>query len=326
MRFAFSEEQLEFAQATRDLLAKECTPAHLRAAWSNATGRSEGAWSALVEMGVTGVLIPESSGGLGLTEVDLVLLLEETGRCALPEPIVDTALVAAPESWVRIDETAACVLPESPLAVWADTAAVIVVLAADGVRVIRREDVTLAQRRSVDGARRLFDVTVPDHVAPIAPVAAAARAFRRGALGTAAQLLGLADQMIEMTVGYAREREQFGVKIGTFQAVKHHLADARVKLEFARPLVYRAAWSLKQQDAAASTHVSMAKVQAGEAALLAARVALQCHGAIGYTTEYDLHLYMKRAWALEKAWGDTTWHRRAVGRALRAGGDQRKGS
>lgn len=326
MRFAFTEEQLEFARATRDLLAKECTPEHVRAAWSNATGRTERAWTALVEMGVTGVLVPESEGGLGLTEVDLVLLLVESGRCALPEPIVDTALVAAPEGWVGPGETAACVLPESPFAVWADTATTIIVLSADGVRVAARDHATLVPRRSVDGARRLFGVVVPDDVAIAAPVATAALAFRRGALGTAAQLLGLADRMIEMTVGYACEREQFGVKIGTFQAVKHHLANARVKLEFARPLVYRAAWSLAHADTAASTHVSMAKVQAGEAALLAARVALQCHGAIGYTTEYDLHLFMKRAWALEKAWGDTTWHRRAVGRALVAHTGQRKGS
>lgn len=331
MKFAFTDEQQDFAAATRDLLAKECTAAHVRSAWTNATGRTDRAWRALVDMGAPAVMAPESIGGLGLNEIDLVLLLEETGRCALPEPIVETAMVAAPEGWVSAHESAACVMPESPFAVWADTAAVVVTLGGDGVRVLPRDQVVLAPRQSVDGARRLFEVSVAadaraDLGAPVAPVAVAARAFRRGALGTAAQLIGLADRMIELTVGYVCEREQFGVKIGTFQAVKHHLANARVKLEFARPLVYRAAWSLAHHDAARSTHVSMAKVQAGDAALFAARVALQCHGAIGYTTEYDLHLYMKRAWALEKSWGDTAWHRRAVGRTLGAGGDQRKGA
>jgi hypothetical protein len=106
------------------------------------------------------------------------------------------------------------------------------------------------------------------------------------------------------------------VPIGSFQAVKHHLADARIALEFARPLVYRAAWSLTRGDADASTHVSMAKSTASDAAVLAARRALQCHGAIGYSYEYDLHLFMKRTWALAAAWGDAAWHRDRVGRAI----------
>ena len=96
MRFSFSDEQLEFRDAVRDLLAKECTPQHLREAWTNDTGRIPGLWSQLAEMGVVGVLAPEAHGGLGLTDVDLVLILEETGRVALPEPIVDTAAVAVP--------------------------------------------------------------------------------------------------------------------------------------------------------------------------------------------------------------------------------------
>ncbi len=315
MRFAFTDEQLELAAAVRDLLAKECPPDVVRAAWSNADGRANQVWSALAEMGALAVMSDEARGGFGMTEVDLVLLLEESGRCALPEPIVDTALVAAPEGWVDGDASACVISPESPFGVWADTATVIVSIAADGVRVVPRSEAGLTARDSVDGARRLFSVELPE-VAPVAPVAAAARVFRRGALGTAAQLVGLADRMVSMTVEYAREREQFGVKIGTFQAVKHHLANARTALEFARPLVYRAAATMSTDDPDAATHVNMAKVRAGDAAAQASRVALQCHGAIGYTTEYDLHLFMKRAWALERAWGDTSWHRRAVGRAI----------
>ena len=135
--------------------------------------------------------------------------------------------------------------------------------------------------------------------------------FDRGVLGVAAQQCGLADRMLELTVDYVKEREQFGVPIGSFQAVKHHLADARLALEFARPLVYRAAVARSTRS-----HVSMAKAKADDAALLAGRVALQCHGAIGYTTEYDLHLYMKRAWALAGSWGDARLHRARVGRAI----------
>jgi alkylation response protein AidB-like acyl-CoA dehydrogenase len=111
-------------------------------------------------------------------------------------------------------------------------------------------------------------------------------------------------------------RKQFGSAIGSFQAVKHHLADALVKLEFARPVVYRAAYSMSHRSESAALHVSMAKVYASEAALLAARTALQCHGAIGYSYEHDLHLWMKRAWALAATWGDASWHRARVGKLV----------
>jgi alkylation response protein AidB-like acyl-CoA dehydrogenase len=80
--------------------------------------------------------------------------------------------------------------------------------------------------------------------------------------------------------------------------------------------VYRGAYSIAHDDPQRSVHVSMAKAQASDAAEVAARVALQCHGAIGYTTEYDLHLYLKRSWALARAWGDAAWHRRRVARAI----------
>src|SRR5439155_24977645 len=108
-------------------------------------------------------------------------------------------------------------------------------------------------------------------------------------------------------------REQFGRPVGSFQAVKHHLADVLVQLELARPVVYRAAWSLAHRLPERSTHVSMAKACASDAAGEAARAALQCHGAIGYSFEHDLHLWMKRAWALARTWGDAAWHRARIG-------------
>jgi alkylation response protein AidB-like acyl-CoA dehydrogenase len=145
---------------------------------------------------------------------------------------------------------------------------------------------------------------------------AVARAFDRGALATAAQLLGVANRLIEIAANYAREREQFGKPIGSFQAVKHHLANAMLALEFARPVTYRAAYSIAHAHGDSPTHVSMAKAYASDAALLAARTALQVHGAIGYTWEHDLHLWMKRAWALAAAWGDASWHRERVAQAV----------
>jgi alkylation response protein AidB-like acyl-CoA dehydrogenase len=330
MRFAFSEDQLALRDAVRDLLAKECPPAAVRAAWTNETGRCPSAWAALTKMGVLGVVAPEAVGGLGLDEVDLVLVLEETGRCALPEPIVETAAVAAPLLAAHGDgegaralvngASAAVVHPLAPHAVWANTASNIVVLDATWSAVDVFVAGTLTPSESVDGARRLFAIDFQD--VPSLAEASTERqteidlAFDRAALGTAAQLVGLADRMISMTVEYATARHQFGVPIGSFQAVKHHLANARLALEFARPLVYRAAWTIASDDPERAVAVSLAKAAASDAALLAGRVALQCHGAIGYTTEYDLHLFMKRAWALAATWGDAAWHRARVSRAI----------
>jgi alkylation response protein AidB-like acyl-CoA dehydrogenase len=128
--------------------------------------------------------------------------------------------------------------------------------------------------------------------------------------------LGIMQACLDTVIPYLRERKQFGKPIGSFQAVKHHLADVRIAIEFAAPLVYRAAYSLATGDPDAMVHGSMAKAQSADAALLAARAALQCHGAMGYSYEYDLHLWMKRAWALAEAWGDAAWHREHVACAI----------
>ena len=122
--------------------------------------------------------------------------------------------------------------------------------------------------------------------------------------------------MLDLTVGYVLERKQFGVQIGSFQAVKHHLADVALELTFAAPAVHRAAHSLATSAPTASRDVSMAKAMASDAARTAGRAALQCHGAIGYTVEYDLHLFLHRAEALARAWGSAAWHRDRVGREL----------
>ena len=146
----------------------------------------------------------------------------------------------------------------------------------------------------------------------VAAEAAVSLLADRAAAGTAALLVGLADRMVVMSAAYAKERHQFGKPIGSFQAVKHHLADARVALEFARPATYRAAWSLSTAQPTLSHDASMAKAMASDAADLAARVALQVHGAIGYTWECDLHFFLKRTWALSRAWGDAATQRRLV--------------
>jgi alkylation response protein AidB-like acyl-CoA dehydrogenase len=366
MRFAFTDDQLLFRDAVRDLLEARCPPAAVRAAWDAphdaAIDRTR--WRALADMGVLGVLVPEAHGGLGLTELDLVLLLEETGRAALPEPVVDVAGVGAPllaavaggaangddgaaaaasdqaANWVqRMVAGEALVGVQSggkPSIAGAAEADGFVLVHGDEVHLVGADGVQLTEQQSVDGARKLCLVdwhrTTATRVAHgPAGWALVNEAFDRGALATAAQLLGLADRLLALTVDYAGQRHQFGVPIGSFQAVKHQLADATLALEFARPVVYRAAASLATgvDDPARSRDVSMAKIYAATAAHQASRVALQIHGAIGYTVEADLHLYMKRVWALEAAWGEVAWHRDRVAAAVlggRTGGDPTTGA
>jgi alkylation response protein AidB-like acyl-CoA dehydrogenase len=296
--------------AVRTFLENECPPKVVRDAWTNETGRS-GLWPRLGEMGVFGVLAPEARGGFGGDYLDLVLLLEETGRAALPEPIVEHAAVALPV----LDDTRLAAAAAGDLTVAVAPLSGLVPYGADADLVLFDDELvepaalSLQPHESVDGSRRLFAAATP-------PSSISVAASDRAALGVAAQLIGLAERMLTMTVDYAKERQQFGVPIGSFQAVKHHLANVALALEFARPLVYRAAWSIAQEDDARSVHVGMAKARASEAALLAGRVALQVHGAIGYTTEYDLHLFLKRAWALAASWGDAAWQSDRVGRAI----------
>jgi hypothetical protein len=245
------------------------------------------------------MLATEAQGGLGLTMVDLVLVLEETGRYALPEPIVETAAFGVPLLG-RADLSVGCA---HSLVAWADTVDVVITAAGQ----FDPGASQLVPHASVDGARRLFEITG----SPTAPPPGMEHAYARGVLGVAAQLCGLTDRMLAMTVDYVKDRKQFGVPVGSFQAVKHHLANARIALEFSRPLVYRAA--VTPHDKAVT---SMAIAKAADTALLTARAALQCHGAIGYTTEYDLHLYMKRAWALARSVGHASFHRNRVAEAI----------
>jgi hypothetical protein len=318
MRFSLSDDQVAFRDAVRDLLAKECTPAVVRAAWDAPAGELDrGVWNSLGAMGVLSLLVPEADGGLGLDETYLVPILEECGGVALPHPIVETAMVAAPllgagAGIVSTDLGG----PNVPCAADADQ---LLLARGDRLCVVGREGVELAPVETVDRARRAarMETDPLDQVVTDDP-AAIALAVDRGGLGTAAVLVGLGQAMLDMTVGYVTQRHQFGQPIGSFQAVKHHLADAALALELTRPAVWRAAWSVAHAEPTRGRDVSMAKAMASDAAELVGRKALQCHGAIGYTVEADLHLFLKRTWALARAWGDSAHHTDRVAAALEA--------
>ena len=137
-----------------------------------------------------------------------------------------------------------------------------------------------------------------------------------GALFAAAQGLGLAQRAVDLAITYAKERQQFGKPIGSYQAVKHHLASAQVAIEFARPVVIAAAAEIGHRDVQSRARVSHAKIVALEAADQAARASIQVHGAMGYSWEVDVHLFLKRALALTNAWGTPAFHRARIAERL----------
>lgn len=355
MRFAFTDDQLAFRDAVAELLKKECPAEVVRAAWpdgadAHGARKGEGAradvtrvekvWSDLAEMGVLGIGVSESAGGLGMGPLDWVLLAEETGYAALPHPFVETACVTAPlldaldDPHGVLDELIdgrrqASVLPlGSTLVPWGDAITYLFTLdqgvdgtwrgarVMGGLAVGDEEDRRRTLADGLDAGRRVVQLGVWESGGEFAVGKVAEQAFDHGALATAAQLVGLGRRMLDITVEYVKERRQFGVPIGSQQAVKHHLADAAMRLRFAAPAVYAAAWSMSVDDPDAGRAVSTAKALASDAARVTARKALQCHGAIGYTVECDLHLYLKRAEALARTWGDAAWHRRRVATAL----------
>lgn len=334
MKFALSPEHQDFGASIRKLFESGSTTAAVRA-WSAddpAPGR------ALIEQlaaaGAFGLTITEEFGGLDAEPLDQVVAFVEIGRAAAPGPLVESA-AAVP----ALLQTLAGTDPE-PARRWLPgisegTVSATVAFTGTGGRAIAvdadRADLVLvadgdrigtgragASVRSVDPARRLFTVEVDELLAEGPGAAAAvAAAFDAGALANAAQLLGAGKALLDASTDYVKQRKQFGRPIGEFQAVKQKLADVLIGLDLAEPLLYRAALTTATANRARDT--SAAAVACADAAYRAARAALQVHGAIGYTAEYDLSLWLTRVTALRTAWGTPDLHRGRIAEALRTG-------
>ncbi|MFF7646546.1 acyl-CoA dehydrogenase family protein [Streptomyces canus] len=306
MRFLLDPEQREFAASLDSMLTAADTPSVVRD-WSRGDHDSGRAlWGRVAEAGVFALAVPEAYEGLGPRPVELAVAFVELGRHAVPGPLVETVAAAAllsclddPGPAKRLlpalasGATMATVAHDSGYALDGDAADIRLALTSEGLYLAPGHGGPV--RPSLDPARRLFPV--PHGGELLAPEPPLAPALLMARLTTAAQALGVGLALLDKTVSYVGQRTQFGAPIGSFQAVKHQLADAKIALEFARPLVFGAALTMTREDVAA------AKVTACEAAYRTARTALQLHGAIGYTAEYDLSLWLTKARALRSAWG-----------------------
>lgn len=317
MNFELDDQQRDFAASIDAALSAADVPHAVRAWADGDTAPGRKIWAQLADLGVTALLVAEEYDGIDATPVDLVVAAERLGRWGVPGPVAES-LSVAPVLLAGDDRSAALAAgeliatvaapPLAPRAVDADSAG-LVLLARDG----SVSDASAAgEHASVDPSRRLFDVTASGD----AREADVGRACEFGALATAALLVGAGQAMLDQSVDYAKQRHQFGRAIGSYQAIKHKLADVHIAVEMARPLVYGAALSLGDRSPDTARDVSAAKVAAADAALLAARSSLQTHGAIGFTHEHDLSLWLLRVQALRSAWGDPTTHRRRLLEAL----------
>lgn len=326
MFFGFNEDQQSLKDLVRDVLAGKCSADVVRASWGDESV-SYRVWEGLSEVGLPGMLVSEDDGGLGLDEVFFVAAMLECGYAAAPVPVVET-VVAAPLLGVAQNEMAEQVRDGS-LMVSADPT-------LDGVVPFSTVSAAAVCGGSAHTAMSFLapingeTVETWDGARPVARVSETGVALRgvsddiqatywaRGVIGQSAILLGLAKRCLDLTVAYVKEREQFGQPIGSFQAVKHHCSNMALQIEAAEPMVMWAGYQQATDPGSQMTWraISSAKTLATECADFVSKMAIQCHGGIGYTTEYDLHLFTKRIWAVSTTWGSASFHKAEVARSL----------
>lgn len=320
MRFSLTEEQRSFATALDGLLAGADVPAVNRAWADGDTEAGLTLWGRLCEIGVAALTVPEELGGIDGTPLDLAVAFERLGFHGVPGPWLESvaiapALLAGTSHEGVLGEVAEgearvtfAVPPQAPFAVDANQATHAFVASSDDGLSTAHAGTPLT---SVDPARHLSRLETTGEAEALTPGKLDA-ALDRATLATSALLVGATEQMLAQSVAYVGQRKQFGRPIGEYQAVKHSLAQVKVSLDFARPLVHGAALAIEDGSPDTPRDVSAAKVAASKAALLAARTSLQMHGAIGYTQEYDLSLWILRTRALTGAWGTDSHHRARI--------------
>jgi alkylation response protein AidB-like acyl-CoA dehydrogenase len=322
MDFRLDEEQTALQDAVR-----RCCAARYR---REDLGRREGRrvdrddWRALADLGVFGVLVPASQGGLGLGAVAAAIVFEQLGAHLVDGPLLWTALAATHVDGAASGERLVGGVEHD--AASADPVLVEHAADADALLVLRSDGLFLLAGEH----RPVFTPIAPlDPLTPVARAAAlpegarigdgddATRVRQIGTVLSAALQLGLADAALDAARAYALAREQFGAPIGSFQAVQHVLADMYVRTTLARGAVYAAAAALDDPAVGDARRAgAAAKLLAGEAAVDNARAAIQVHGGMGFTWEMPTSYLLKRAWVLEQSFGDAGAHALALGRAL----------
>src|ERR1700730_14216859 len=349
MQFGLSESQEFLKDSARKFFAGECPSAEMRRLMETETAYDAALWAKLTDQGYTGIIYAEEYDGVGLGMVELMLLMEETGRALLPGPFFSTvvlagsvllavstpsqkkkyletickgkvratvALLEASASWntddLRISAANGKLSGEKLFVTDAAAADFLVVVARNGVFVVdsKARGLKISPLSGMDLTRRLYAVEFSDTPGEeLGSIEALPRALDIATAAVSAELVGGMQRTLDITVEYAKTRKQFGKPIGMFQAVQHHCADMYLETESSRSAVYYAGWALEEKSPDAPTAVSIAKMYASDAARSVGNRGIQVHGGMGFTWENDLHLYYRRAKASETAFGDATFHR-----------------
>jgi len=345
MDFDLSEDQRTIKRTAREFLAARYRLDEVRRlALEEERGFTNAQWDEIAGLGWPELADPEQ----GLGTVELVVVAEELGYAVAPSPLQSTwaatALLAAAgradalaggrrgtvAMWDRdelgepdrstLEPGANGTLTGAKIAVpdaaWAD---VLVVTASGGRHYLvdaGAPGVTIEPSSSVDPTRRLFTVTLDGVQGEELAGEDLGRAWHAIAIATAAESVGVAERAMEMSVAYAKEREQFGRPIGTYQAVSHRCAQMLLEVEGSRSLVYWAAWALDHSPDEAFVSASAAKAYASDCGARVTGSAIQVHGGIGFTWEHDLQFLFKRAIANAHHYGDARWHRDQVADAI----------
>lgn len=353
MDFALSDDQRAIQEAARDFLTDAANPDVIRAAVEGTSGFDEGLWSSLGEMGFTGLMIPESLGGLGLGAVEMALVLEETGRVLAPVPFFETAVLAVQAILAAgSEEQKAALLPRlasgtrasfagtasrptltngkltgtAQFVTFGHVAELIVVATADESLIVLDADtpgLVIEALPALDRTRRFatltFDCAVtPDMIlgAPGSAKAAIERTLTIGAGLLTAEQTGGMQYSLDATVDYAKQRVQFGRLIGSFQAYKHMLADMMLLVEASRSAAYYAAAAIDENGEELAEAAHAARAYVSDAYCSVTGDAIQLHGGIGFTWEHHAHLYFKRARACASWLGTPDQHREALAKII----------
>jgi alkylation response protein AidB-like acyl-CoA dehydrogenase len=380
VRFAFTEEQEALRAAARAFLRDHSSPARVRRAMATEAGWEPEVWRRIAgELAWTAILVPERYGGLGLTYVELVALMEEMGAALLCAPFFSTVCLAGnalllggteaqkQEHLPKIatGERTAALAHVGPAGRWdADGVEVVAERAGDGYRLggvssfvvdghtadllvvaARRpgsrgtEGVSLfavpatlpgIERRllpTMDLTRKLAEVRFAGVAVPRAALMGEegegwdllSRTLDLAAIALAAEQVGGAQRCLDLAAEYAKQRVQFGRPIGSFQAIQHKCSDMLVRVESARSAAYYAGWAAAVGEAEVPLLASLVKAYCSEAYFFCAAEAIQIHGGVGFTWEYDVHLYFKRARACEALLGSPSFHRERIARAIGLG-------
>ncbi len=313
MDFELNDDQVALQEGVRSLCLGRFDSEAVRAAVDHG-GVDRDRWKELADTGVFSLVLPEAEGGVGLGWADAVVVFEQLGRSAVPGPLVPSLLASGLVPGAATGEVVVGLVerPEhGPFVVEHPTAVDVVLLLDD--EGVHQVDLTAA---GLVAESMPLDPLTPVAFADDLPIAAtlagpdvAAEWRRFGAVLTSALQLGLAWGATDLAVAYAKEREQFGRVIGSFQAVKHLCADMISRVEVARAAVYLAGVALDDPEVADPVRAaSAARIVSCQAASANGKDCVQVHGGMGYTWEVDAHLFLKRAWVLETQFGTPDEH------------------